>query len=289
MILLVLLPFVVAVYFLVAFIIFYRCFPGKPRKVWAATIVSAIVVFAGDQLVGYTYAYLWVRAVPNPPPLPILSDRIAVESDLTGIHDKPPNGVETKWFSIHAMEMVEAEYWRGQGTPRAGLEASYSTLQVVFPYKSGTKIFDFVVVSDERNAGCKIFFSFPPQTQKRWLDYVQKQWNTRIPLGIKNGQNARCLAIMPASKLQAEYLYKLVARNANFVERLVGFSEVRRNSLTDLTANQVLVEYRSIHYRGGWVQRFFTPRFATGIPVQYYISTPGPTPALRPATPQRVF
>jgi len=273
---------VVALYFLAALPLSRRLFPGSRRKAWSATIAGALLIFAGDHLLGLAYGYVWVRAVPDAPPLPIISERIALELDLPRVRQLADNfsAGEVEILGAYAIQMVDAEYWLSRGGRSGGLQASYATLEAVIPTGRSPKLLELKAATDERNPSCMTFLRFPPPDQQRWRALAAQT--------LENGQSARCLAIRPITSLRAEYLLRFSSRAGNLIERFMGIGEVSTSSISEQGTGQILVEYRSLAFWGGWVQRTFWTSFATGMTAVTSLSTPGPQPSLRPISRQKV-
>src|SRR5688572_30061095 len=271
-----LLVLLLVLYFAVAIPVARRLFAGNRHRVWAGAIAGAIVIFVGDHIAGLAYGYAWVRAVPTPPSLPIVADRVALELDLPRVRQLADgsSAPHAEILGAYAIQMVDAEYWLSKGERKGGLQASYAILEAVVPGSNATKLLELKVATDQRDPACAMFFSLPPGDQQRWLALAAQT--------LENGHSARCLAVRPIEELRADYLVRLSSRAGNSIERAMGIGEIRTNSVSEPTSGRVLAEYRSLAFWGGWVQRTFWTSFSTGMTTVMSLSTPGPQPSVRP-------
>ena len=275
--LLTLLAIVVVVYFVVAIRLARQKYPGKPLKLWAAVAAGFLLIFVADHLVGLTYAYTWVRMVPSPPTLPVVTDNVLLEFDLQGPDSaagaKSSAGRrESELLLAYAMTMVSAE---GADASVGGLKGSYSRLQAILRTEWEPRVIDLMAVADAKSEACQFFFSLPADIRNRWRALAAK--------GLEDGGKAACAAISHAVAMRSEFAYRVASRTASPLERLFGIAGASSSAIAEIPSGRVLVEHRSIDYSGGWVQRTFgTSEAAT-------FETQGPIPSLRPAARQRVL
>jgi hypothetical protein len=267
-----------AMYAYIAIRISRRVFPGSRRKAWAFSILGAMVIFGGDHLAGASYSYLWVRSVPRAAAVPIVADRVALEFDFK--HRGDSGRSEIDLLGAYAMHMVDAPYWRSKGDQRSGLQASYAAVQVLVVTDAQPKVFDLRAVANADKT-CDTFFKFDQKSQERWRGYASQ--------GLENGQRASCLAITPALKLSADYLFRLHSRPGNVLEKFLGVEEMSAQSVSELPSGQVRAEERHVTFRGGWVQRTFWTSFSTGMTFSIHFASPGARPSIRPASKQGVI
>lgn len=277
--LLLLLAAIVAVYFVAAVRLSRQKYPGKPLQAWTATIAGFFLLFVADHLIGLTYAYTWVRMVPSPPTLPVVTDRVLLEFDfqnppgIAGTGVKPTTAAEreSELLLAYVMTMVSAE---GHGA--GGLEGSYARLQAILYSEWGPKVIDLTAIADAKSEACQFFNSMPME--------IRNEWRARAAKGLENGETAACAAITHATGLRADFLYRVTSRAASPLEVLLGVRQTAASSISEVPAGRVLAEHRTMLYSGGWVQRtFWTAETSPGS-----FETPGVAPALRPAARQRV-
>ena len=278
--LLLLLAVIVAVYFVVASRLARPKYPGKPLKAWAAVLAGFLVIFVADHLIGLTYAYTWVRMVPSAPTLPVVADRVLIEFDLENPPDIAGTGVkpltaaerESDLLLAYVMTMVSAEAaMDGAG----GLKGSYARLQAILSTQWGPKVIDLTAAADAKSEACQFFNSMPPE--------IRNQWRALAAKGLENGEKAACAAITHAAGTAAEFLYRVGSRPASPLESLLGIVETAASSLSEIPSGRLLMEHRTLVYSGGWVKRTFWETASSSF------ETPGPVPALRPASRQRVL
>ena len=275
--LLTLLAIVVVAYFVVAIRLARQRYPAKPLKLWAAVAAGFFLIFVADHLVGLIYAWTWVRMVPSPPSLPVMTDNVLLEFDLqspdSAAGAKSSAGRrESELLLAYAMTMVSAE---GADASVGGLKGSYARLQAILRTEWEPQVIDLIAVADAKSEACQFFFSLPAE--------IRNQWRVLAAKGLEDGGKATCAAISHAVAMRSEFMYRVANRTASPVEWLFGIAGTASSAIAEIPSGRVLVEHRSIDYSGGWVQR------TVGAGVAATFETPGPIPTLRPATRQRVL